>query len=293
MPELPEIEHLKQSLLPFLIGAEVRQTRLSRPDIVRDFTKTGKSSRQKTLRISPRSLLKGQRIIELKRRGKQLAIIAEDGSVVCVQLGMTGQLIFVPHGQKPQQSNHIHCTWQLILDNFRGRGKLVFRDPRRFGCISVYGSIEDLQVTRWAKLGPESPTISTKILQQQLQRTMRPIKAALLDQAILAGVGNIYADEALFGAGVHPMTPACSIEGKPCTDLARSLRTILKRAIAAGGSSISDYVDGQGKSGSFVSKHKVYQRAGKPCVSCKNPLSKTIIAQRSTVYCSNCQKLYE
>ncbi len=284
MPELPEIEHLKQSLLPLLIGAEVRQVRLSRPDIVRNFT-------VKTQRITPKRLLKGQRIKELTRRGKQLAIIADDGSIVCVQLGMTGQLIFIPHGEKPQQSNHIHCTWHLILDKSRGRGKLVFRDPRRFGCISIYRSIEDLQVTRWAKLGPESPTITTKILKQQLNKTIRPIKAALLDQAILAGVGNIYADEALFNAKVHPMTPACSIEGKPCTDLARSLRTILKRAIAAGGSSISDYVDGQGKVGTYAAKHKVYQRAGEPCVSCKEPLSQTVIAQRSTVYCTNCQQL--
>lgn len=284
MPELPEIEHLKQSLLPLLIGAEVRQIRLHRPDIVRDFT-------NKSQRITPKRLLKGQRIKELTRRGKQLAIISDDGSVVCVQLGMTGQLIFIPQGKKPQQSNHIHCTWQLALDNFRGRGKLLFRDPRRFGCISVYRSIEDLQTTRWAKLGPESPTITTKVLKQQLNRTIRPIKAALLDQAILAGVGNIYADEALFAAKLHPMTPARSIEGKPCANLARSLRSVLKRAIAAGGSSISDYVDGNGQTGSFSSKHKVYQRAGKPCVSCKAPLCRTTIAGRSTVYCENCQKL--
>ena len=216
MPELPEIEHLRQTLLPVLIRAEVRQVHLARPDIVRDFT-------NKSQKIKPKHLLKGQHIKELSRRGKQLAIIAEDGSVVCVQLGMTGQLIFVPKGQKPQQSNHIHCTWQLTLGN-KLRGKLVFRDPRRFGCISVYRSIEVLQETRWAKLGPESPTITTKILKQQLNKTIRPIKAALLDQAIVAGVGNIYADEALFGAKIHPMTPAQAIEGKPCTDLARSHR---------------------------------------------------------------------
>ncbi|MCH8822099.1 MAG: bifunctional DNA-formamidopyrimidine glycosylase/DNA-(apurinic or apyrimidinic site) lyase [Planctomycetes bacterium] len=286
MPELPEIEHLRQTLLPVLIRAEVRQVHLARPDIVRDFTNNSQ-------KITPKRLLKGQRIKELSRRGKQLAIIAEDGSVLCVQLGMTGQLIFIPNGKKPQQSNHIHCTWHLTLgNNLMGkRGKLVFRDPRRFGCISVYRSMEDLQETRWSKLGPESPTITTRILKQQLNKTIRPIKAALLDQAIIAGVGNIYADEALFGAKIHPMTPACSIEGKPCTDLARSLRSVLKRAIAAGGSSISDYVDGNGQAGSFSTKHKVYQRAGKPCVSCKKPLSQTTIAQRSTVYCENCQQL--
>lgn len=283
MPELPEIEHLRQTLLPVLIRAEVRQVHLARPDIVRDFTNNSQ-------KITPKRLLKGQRIKELARRGKQLAIIAEDGSVVCIQLGMTGQLIFIPNGQEPQQTKHIHCTWQLALEN-NLRGKLVFRDPRRFGCISVYRSIEDLQETRWSKLGPESPTITTRILKQQLNKTIRPIKAALLDQAILAGVGNIYADEALFAAKVHPMTPAQSIEGKPCADLARSLRSVLKRAIAAGGSSISDYVDGNGQAGSFSTKHKVYQRAGKPCVNCKAPLSQTTIAQRSTVYCENCQQL--
>lgn len=283
MPELPEIEHLRQTLLPLLIGAEVRQVCLHRPDIFRDFL-------NKSQKITTKQLLKGQQIKELLRRGKQLAVIGGDGAVFCVQLGMTGQLIFIPRSGKPQKTDHIHCTWQLYKKG-KCHGKLIFRDPRRFGCISVFRSIEELQQSRWEKLGPESPTISTKVLKQQLNRTARPIKAALLDQAVLAGVGNIYADEALFGARIHPMTPARNIQGKPCTDLARNIRKILGSAITAGGSSISDYVDGNGQAGTFATQHKVYQRAGKPCVSCKKLLSQIVVAQRTTVFCENCQKL--
>lgn len=281
MPELPEIDHLRRSLEPILAGAIVRRVQLLRPDVLR----AGPPRRR-----AAAGLLQGRRIECLSRRGKELALVAEDGRSVCVHLGMSGQLLYRAAGRALARSDHVHCVWRI--QTRRGAGRLVFRDPRRFGGLWSFESPDDLLSARWARLGPDALSISARVLRERLGRTRRAVKAALLDQRLVAGIGNIYADEILFSARVHPASPACLIPAERCSPMAQAVRRVLERAIAAGGSTIRDYVDGQGASGSFARRHRVYGRAGRACVRCRGMLESTRFAQRTTVFCPRCQTLY-
>lgn len=276
MPELPEIEHLRRTLLPWLIGARVESVDLRRTDVVR--------SRGRNLR---RQLLEGARVTGLDRHGKNLAIIADDGRVVCVHLGMSGQLCVVGRGDPFLKADHVHCRWTLA--SRRGDRCLVFRDPRRFGGLWPFESVDDLRTHRWSKLGPDALHVTPAVLARQLGTSRRPIKAALLDQAMIAGVGNIYADEALFLAGIHPRRPASRLDDASRRRLVTSLRRVLRAAIRSGGSTIRSYVDGTGRNGSFVNQHFVYGRARSPCLRCGRPLQGQTIAQRTSVFCPGCQ----
>lgn len=279
MPELPEVEHLKRTLEPHLLGVQVADVQLRR----RDFARSPRGT-------CPRKadLLTGQTIVALHRHGKQMAIEGDAGSVICVHLGMSGQ-IFHLRARKPLPSpSHVHCVWRT-----RACGKLVFRDPRRFGGIWTFRSMGELSTHRWSLLGPDALSITAKRLHEHSAGSQRPIKAVLLDQSVLAGVGNIYADESLFGAGLHPCQPADSIPAKNLTRLAASIRSVLKAAIRSGGSTLRDYRDGDGQPGVFRHSHCVYGRAGLPCVRCTSVLRRVLVAQRTTTYCHVCQRLSE
>ncbi|MCH8259741.1 MAG: bifunctional DNA-formamidopyrimidine glycosylase/DNA-(apurinic or apyrimidinic site) lyase [Planctomycetes bacterium] len=283
MPELPEVENLKRTLEPLIVGAKVHAVRLFRRDIVR-FHEPNPHGRS----IYDQLLL-GRRIASLRRRGKQLAIIADDGSTLRIQLGMSGQLRYLRHRQRLDRNDHVHCVWQLSRRATRGR--LVFRDPRRFGRLTAFASFAELESSSWAALGPEAITIRSHTLRQRLSRTRRAIKSALLDQHIIAGIGNIYADEALFTAQIHPESRADKLPHDASRTLAKSIRSILQRAILSGGSTIRDYTDALGRNGSFASEHQVYGRAGQLCVRCTARLVSRFIGQRSTVFCPHCQHL--
>lgn len=323
MPELPEIEHLKRTLEPALLGATVVGVQLKRRDIAHRSSaaacrddgsgpaakpdpknrKPHRKPRHKSessnsaspsftasssQRVRPQDLLAGQRIVNLVRHGKNLAIISEAGRVMCVHLGMSGQMMFLPQGRRAPKADHIHCIW-TIESPARGSGRLIFRDPRRFGGLWVFESMNDLQGKRWGRLGPDALSINPKDLRLRLARTTRPIKAALLEQTVLAGVGNIYADEALFLAGIHPEWMADSIEPQQVIRLAKAIAQVMGEAIEAGGSSIRSYVDGNGRGGAFAVRHRVYGRGGQPCVKCGQSLAQATIAQRTTVFCERCQ----
>ena len=276
MPELPEVDHLRRSLEPVLAGAVVGRVQLRRADIVRTAPPA---------RLAARSLLQGLRIAGLSRHGKELAIVTEDGRSICVHLGMSGQLWFCPHGRRLARHDHVHCVWRLETP----RGRLVFRDPRRFGGLWTYESFADLQSARWDRLGPDALTVDARTLRRRLARTRRVIKVSLLDQRVIAGIGNIYADEILFAARLHP---ASRVPADRCRLLARSIRQVLSQAIAAGGSTIRDYMDGRGQPGSYARQHKVYGRAGQPCRRCDTPLETRSLGQRTTVFCPGCQDLF-
>ncbi len=283
LPELPEVENLKRTLEPLIVGAKIHAVRLFRRDIVRFHapSRQGKTNYDQ--------LLLGRRIASLARRGKQLAIIADDGSTLRIQLGMSGQLRYLRHRQRFGRNNHVHCVWRL--SGRATRGRLVFRDPRRFGCLTAFVSSAELESSDWAALGPEAITIRSSTLRQRLHRTHRAIKSALLDQHVIAGIGNIYADEALFTAHIHPASQANKLAHDSSQGLARSIRSILRRAILSGGSTIRDYTDALGRNGSFVSEHRVYGRSGQLCVCCTSRLVSQVIGQRSTVFCPHCQRL--
>ncbi len=308
MPELPEIEHLKRSLEPVLIGARVVKVDLQRQDVVRCAIPktTVRSSLSASARPLPRSrmadqLLAGSVICRLLRHGKNLAIVADTGQALCVHLGMSGQLRFIPAGKQLPDTKHVHCIWHLEYaqrlnsrskssdDAPRTTAQLIFRDPRRFGGLWPFPDIDALMHTRWRHLGPDALTIDAKVLTNQLQATRRCIKVALLDQSVLAGVGNIYADEALFRAGIHPLARCDSLGRRELQRLAKAIRDVLAAAVAAGGSTIRDYIDANGRGGQFVRSHHVYGRAGQPCLRCKTILLPLVVAQRSTVFCPKCQ----
>jgi formamidopyrimidine-DNA glycosylase len=284
LPELPEIEHLKRSLEPMLIGATVLEVDLRRRDIVHRFdtmAKRGAASIQ---------LLEGAQISAIRRHGKNLALLGSSGRAICIHLGMSGQLVVMPARGRLSARDHVHCVWRIHGPS--GDARLIFRDPRRFGGLWSFPTFRQLRQERWSRLGPDALAIKPKVLSERLASTHRFIKAALLDQSVLAGVGNIYADECLFQAGIHPASMADRLSESSVASLSQAITHILRTAIRAGGSTIRSYRDATGKSGTFVLQHRVYGRGGRPCVRCKAKLQRKVLVQRTTVFCSHCQERF-
>jgi formamidopyrimidine-DNA glycosylase len=268
MPELPEVENVRRTLCGGLLGRPIYRVRVLRSDVVHGQT-------------GPAGLLCGQKISSIERRGKQLALVGENGRCVCIHLGMTGALVLAAARQS--RPEHTHVIWSLP-----GR-QLRFQDPRRFGGIWTFSHHSQLSEQRWRNLGHDALSIRSCELMKRLARTRRCIKAALLDQGIIAGLGNIYVDELLFSCRLNPFCPASTLQGKQIQRLVRHMRQLLRRAIAAGGSTLRDYVDAHGHRGSYQSQHRVYGRATKPCVRCHQCLSVATVGGRRTVWCSHCQ----
>lgn len=272
MPELPEVETVRRSLADRLVGRAVAEVVVRRADFV-----TGE----------PRSLV-GARVERLDRRGKELAVLTAGGPVALVHLGMSGRVLWQPGvpagppGWVPEK--HDHAAWWLDDGS-----RVVFNDPRRFGGLWVFGSFAELDADRWARLGPDALTIGAGELWRRLRGTSRAVKAALLDQRVLAGVGNIYADEALWLSGISPRRPARRLGPEGAARLALALREVLAGAVDAGGSTLRDFADAMGRAGSYRGSHAVYGRSGLPCQRCGAPLASTLLAQRTTVWCRACQ----
>lgn len=289
MPELPEVEHLRLTLVPRLLGRSFSAARVHRRDVIigpqdppGGFSRSRRRRRPRGL--SPGSLLVGATIRDLHRTGKQLAIVAEDGRAVCIHLGMSGQLRWRESESPYRRAEHEHLTWRLDDGS-----RLIFRDPRRFGGVWLFDSLADLQARRWSGLGPDAMTITADQLLAALAGSHRPLKAALLDQSVIAGVGNIYADEALFAARLSPLRSAADVRPAEASVLVRAIQTIMQASIASGGSTLRDYVDGNGRLGTNQSRFAVYGRAGDRCFACGRALRALQVAQRTTVMCSGCQ----
>ena len=197
------------------------------------------------------------------------------GGYLVIHLGMTGRLLLGgPVGK------HTHAV--LTLD----RGVLLYDDSRQFGCIQFSEAFPE----RVAKLGPEPLEVTLEDFAAALKHRKTRVKALLLNQSFLRGLGNIYADEALFRAGIHPLAVPARLPSDRARRLHEAIIAVLTEAIAAGGSSISDYVDAQGRKGFFQLSHRVYQRTGEPCVTCGTPIRRLLVAQRSSHFCPRCQK---
>jgi formamidopyrimidine-DNA glycosylase len=263
MPELPEVETVARSLAP-LVGRRIESAEFRSRLILRGGDPDIMSAR-----------IAGRRIAGVKRYGKFIVMPLEGGGYLLIHLGMTGRLLLGGLAGK-----HTHAI--LTLD----QGVLLFDDSRQFGSLQVS---EDFPA-RVARLGPEPLEISFDDFRAALKRHKTRIKALLLNQRFLRGVGNIYADESLFRAGIHPLAVACRLGGERPRRLYQALRLVLKEAIDAGGSSISDYVDAQGRSGFFQFSHRVYQRTGEPCVRCGTLIRRLLVTQRSSHYCPKCQR---
>ena len=206
----------------------------------------------------------------MRRRGKFIVVTLDQG-MFTIHLGMTGRLLIAG---KPGE--HTHGVFSL------DDGQLLYDDPRQFGKI-------EWDPARVARLGPEPLEISLDEFRARLRRKAR-IKTLLLNQSFLAGLGNIYVDESLFAAGIHPLASAARISAARAAKLHQAIREILTAAIAAGGSSISDYVDAEGRRGWFQVSHQAYGREGEACARCGSPIRKIVLAQRGTHFCPKCQK---
>jgi formamidopyrimidine-DNA glycosylase len=274
VPELPEVETVRRGLAPAMVGCLVERAVLHRKDYC--VRSAGGPCR-------PRDLLEGAVVRAVERHGKQLAFIAEDGRVLVAHLGMSGQLRALAPGVEPPRSTHVHAVWMLD-----GGGRVIFRDPRRFGGLWVLKGEAELR-ERWSRLGPDGLEITGEQLRERAGQSLRAIKAVLLDQSVVAGVGNIYADEALFLSRIHPLRAARSLRAEEYDSLAAAIRRTLLAAIAAKGSTLRDYRDASGEPGDAQAGHAVYGRAGEPCYGCHGKLKGMRVAQRATVWCPRCQ----
>ncbi len=285
MPELPEVESVCRSLAGRLVGRRVVDVTVNRRSVVHGSAK-------------PARLLRGMVVTGIERHGKQMALCAGardhthtsgGGPCVCIHLGMSGTLRHVAGDAKNTphaQDKHTHVIWRLD-----DASRVQFRDPRRFGGLWAFDSKAALLEHRWGVLGPDALRATPTQLHHKLKHTHRPIKSALLDQHVVAGLGNIYVDELLFTCGLHPLTPGNGLGFETTQRLVRRMRSLLARAIRTGGSTLRDYQDAAGAPGQFQTQHRVYGRQGRPCAVCSGELVSLLVAGRTTVCCLRCQPL--
>jgi formamidopyrimidine-DNA glycosylase len=273
LPELPEVETIAADLRPHLVGRRIVEVESLFPALVRhpdaELFKAG---------------LRGRRIESLTRRGKYILLGLDSGELFVVHLGMTGQLRCVA----PETPLEPHTHLVLRLDD---GNQLRYRDVRRFGRLLFGPEDELLRERQLPKLGPEpiDPEFTGDDLYRRLRGRRAPLKAMLLDQAVVAGVGNIYADESLYRARLRPDRPAGRLSKASARRLHEALRESLQIAISNRGSSVDDYRDGYGEKGRQQEELLVYGRAGQPCPNCGRPLALVRLAGRSTVFCRHCQ----
>jgi len=271
MPELPEVETTRRGLAPLLVGKRIKTA------VVRHH-----GLRQPVPRNLP-DLLKGATIRNLARRGKYLLVDCGKGTLI-LHLGMSGRLWVVDAATPPGRHDH----FDLVMES----GTVVrLRDPRRFGLV-LWTTGDPLRHRLLADLGPEplAPEFDGETLYRAIHHRNAAIKQVLMDSRVVAGIGNIYANEALFHAGIDPRTPARRIGPERCRLLAQGIRKTLESAIVAGGSSVRDYVGSDGMAGNFQNQFMVYGRAGEPCRRCGAKIREVRQGQRSTYYCPRCQK---
>lgn len=226
------------------------------------------------LRGDPASLA-GQTIREVRRHGKFIVMELSSGSTLTLHLGMTGKLLV-----NSDRTAYTRAGFRL------DQGELLFEDIRTFGRIEISAALPE----RVAALGPDALQVDASEFAARAKTRRSAIKPLLLNQRFLRGLGNIYADEALFGAGIHPRATASRLSLSRLRRLHDAIRQTLRQAIDAGGSSISDYVDADGVRGSFQERHQVYGREGAPCPRCGGPIRRILVAQRGTHFCPRCQK---
>lgn len=274
MPELPEVETVKRSLADKLIGEKITGVSIYYPGNIR----------QPEPETFQKNLI-GREFLRIDRRGKFLLFTLSEGLVLITHLRMTGQLIVV----QPEDAltKHTHLVFSLS-----GERQLRYVDQRKFGTFDLIAETELDRFKGLRQLGmePFSPEFTPEWLGSTLQRKKRAIKNLLLDQKVLAGIGNIYADEILFDAGIHPEKLASELGEEEIIALWQSVLKILELGISHRGTSIRNYIDGEGQKGGFQDLLEVYGRQGNPCSRCKAEIVKTKLFGRGTYYCPNCQR---
>lgn len=271
MPELPEVETTCRGISPQLAGATLRAVVIREPRL--------------RWPIPPElpTLLAGRTVRSVSRRAKYLLIDFDHGTLI-VHLGMSGSLRFVPPGTTPEKHDHV--------DIDLGQTVLRYRDPRRFGAM-LWQQGPAMAHPLLASMGPEplSDAFDGTVLYEATRRKGSAIKLVIMDNHVVVGVGNIYANESLFYAGIHPARAANSLSREECQCLAEQIKLVLARAIDAGGSSLRDFMDAKGKPGYFQQSYKVYGRAGLTCHDCGSLIGELRQGQRSSCFCPHCQPL--
>ena len=270
MPELPEVETTRRGLRPLVVGQTIRSLTVREPRL------------RWPIEASLDRRLRDQAVQELSRRGKYLLISTGAGTLL-VHLGMSGSLRYIPEPREPARHDHFDLE-------FESGAMLRFNDPRRFG--SLHWSATPAAHWLLKNLGPEP--LGAEFSGDYLWRVSRgrrvAVKSLLMNGRIVAGLGNIYANEALFRAGIHPSRPAGRVSRKRLQRLVETVGDVLRQAIRAGGTTLQDFVGGDGKPGYFQLALDVYGRAGEPCARCNRPIKVRTIGQRATYYCANCQR---
>jgi len=273
MPELPEVETIVRGLRKTVVGKKIRNVEVIFPGIVKQDTKN-------FIRNVGRS-----KIIMVRRQGKYILIDLSNGKTILTHLGMTGNLLLVKSSSPGNRHDH------LIVKFYENDKELRYNDQRKFGKIKSFPTSKEENVSELKKLGPESLNISSSDFVNLLQKRKGRIKSALLNQQIIAGLGNIYADESLFEAKIHPAQKIDKLSLQELKRLHQAIQIILKKAIMAGGSSIENYYNVNGEIGSFQLQHKVYGREGLSCKKCGTKIKRIKISQRSSYFCPRCQPL--
>eukprot|EP01022_Parablepharisma_sp_SALTPOND_P012086 TRINITY_DN15448_c0_g1_i1.p1 TRINITY_DN15448_c0_g1~~TRINITY_DN15448_c0_g1_i1.p1 ORF type:complete len:308 (+),score=88.77 TRINITY_DN15448_c0_g1_i1:111-926(+) len=270
MPELPEVESVRRTLAPDLLGRTPSSLRVGLAKLARP---------------TPQALSagnRGQSKTEVDRHGKLLMLRMAGGGTWAIHLGMTGQVIIA---DRRPDAKHIHIT--VGFDD--GGKRLYYRDPRQFGFMAWCPNQATLDAGPLANMGPDALGMPLEVFLERLSGKGGKLKSVLLDQRVLAGVGNIYADESLHRAGLHPLARPADLSEAQLTALHFHLQETLAEALARGGSSISNFVDAHGRPGTFQHAHRVYKRGGRPCPACGAPIERIVVAGRSTHFCPHCQ----
>lgn len=276
MPELPEVETIRRALNHLISGVTIEDVSVYWNKIIDDGDKTGvEDFRQKMI---------GQTLHTVNRRGKYLLFEWDDYAWIS-HLRMEGKYLVVNHEEPYDSHTHVICKLSDGRD-------LRYRDVRKFGRIQILPLAELPNAVSRLGLGPEPQLLSSAYLVSEFQKTKRLIKAVLLDQKIIAGVGNIYADEIIFRAQVHPMQPANSLTLAETELICESVQAVLSAATEQGGTTIRTYANSFGEAGHFQVHLNVYGQTGKPCPRCGHPIVKMKVAQRGTHYCPHCQQLH-
>lgn len=274
MPELPEVETIKESLKHKILFKKIKEVEVSCAKLIQ-FPESLEFAKN----------IKNKKIKGLERRGKYLIIKLTYNSNLVVHLGMTGQLIYSDFPSEIDKHTH-------LLFHFEDSSQLQYRDVRKFGCLWLVKDGWLRFVSGLAQLGPEplGEEFTLEYFQKLLDKKSI-IKYLLLSQKNLAGLGNIYVDEILFRAGISPERAAMDLTPREGEKLYHCIRLVLEEAVRARGSSVVNYIDGEGKKGSFQKYLRVYRRAGELCFTCKTPIKRIVLAGRGTYYCPKCQPL--
>ncbi|MEO0818440.1 MAG: bifunctional DNA-formamidopyrimidine glycosylase/DNA-(apurinic or apyrimidinic site) lyase [Pseudomonadota bacterium] len=281
MPELPEVETVRRGLAPAFEGRRIIELAVNRPDLRFPFPE----------RFAER--VSGARVERLGRQAKFLAMDLSTGETLVMHLGMSGR--FTVEDSQPGAFHHDTGTLPAhdhVIFHIEGGARVVYNDPRRFGFMEIWPTADFTAYPRLVEMGPEplSNGFNAEYLRRALTGKKTPIKAALLDQKIVAGLGNIYVCEALFRSGISPRRQAASIGPARAERLTSAINAVIAEAIEAGGSSLRDFAAADGELGYFQHTFRVYDQEGQPCPTCAAPVKRIVQSGRSSFFCGQCQR---